>query len=104
MATPHPQKSLFEVLNLLPNPLNLGFSLQNGLSCGDFGGFAPDRVDFPEQLLDEKVEFSATFLDLQLIGKLQDMAFESDDLLGDVAAIGEERELLQDTLIGRIET
>src|SRR5437870_31358 len=82
--------SSFNILHLFAKFLNLSLNGQGGIFDGDFGGFRQNRVSLPIEFLEQEIQSLANFaLFFKSGAELLEMAAQSNQLLADVAAIGE---------------
>src|SRR5579875_3386822 len=83
---------LLEVLNLLPQALQLALDRDHALGDLQVVGLAPDGVDLPPQFLDDEVQGAAHGPGgPERRPELAEVAAEAGDLLADVAALGKHR-------------
>ena len=87
-------ESSFQILNLLPNLLQLGLHFHHASADGGVGSFGTDRVGLSVHLLEQKVELSPYHTPLiEELEKLLAVTPQADDFLGYVGSIREERDL-----------
>jgi len=96
--------SIFLVLCLLADLFQ--FRLEADDDVADRGGIrlGADRVDLAVHLLHQEIQLAPhRFLQAQGLVELGKVAVETHQLLGDVAAVGEERDLAQHPLVVDLE-
>src|SRR5262245_48931642 len=90
----HNRKSL-DVLHQFPNLLQGSLDLDNVTRDIHVAGLGADRIGLAEHFLSQELQFAACALRLaDDFLKLVQMTGQADHLLGDVAALGEDRDLL----------
>src|SRR5690606_6063549 len=84
-ALPSPAFHLFDVLYLLAHLFQFRLHLHDENRQFRLGGLGSDRVDFPVQFLDQKVQLASDRIGgFQHVGELVQMAADSRQLLVDV--------------------
>src|ERR1051325_1146855 len=94
---------LLDILYLLADPLDLGFQFYNDGSERRGARLRAHRVDLAHHLLRQKIELlPRRFFLVQDAIDLLDVVGQARDLLGDVAALDHEHDLLRNPLFGHL--
>src|SRR5262249_50955607 len=92
-----PRSGSLDILHLLAHPLDLRLHLDHRVRDGAVLRFRADSMDLARRLLQKEIEPPADRLaraEVRL--ELREVALEARQLLGDVALVGEERDLLRE--------
>src|SRR4029077_12352701 len=91
---------LLKVLNLLANFFELGFANDDALGDAGIVRFGAEGVEFTKNLLGNELQRSTNRLvPPKVMRELGEVAFHSSELLGNVRAIGKERNLFDQALV-----
>jgi hypothetical protein len=90
----------FDILHLLAQFFQLRFHADDDLADGEKVRLVADRVRLAEHFLEQEVQRAADrFVLGELAEELVEMAAQARHFLGDVAAVGEENDLLEQPLV-----
>ena len=102
-----PERWMSRLLNvgkLFADAVEFSLRLDDESGDGGGGGFGADGVEFAAEFLREEFQRAADgALGIELVAELGDVAGGAFEFLGDVAALGEESQFLEDSFVGHIQ-